>query len=533
VRAVAALLGVLLVVPAALAFTPNSPEVKQAVAKAVKFLESPAATDHRTGAMALAGLAILKSGGAADHPKVVAAVQAISAEVAKSRDPSHLTMDIYSTGFSIIFLVTLQPASVGPQAGLVQQLLASLRARQKPHGGWGYPDKPTGDTSMTQYGVLSSWEAAQVGYPVASDSIERVTLWLIRTQDPSGGFGYQGQVPMGPTLIRQSDVRVSVSVAGLGSAYICADLLGLSELSKQREAKLPPALKELRSQTMRRSHAIDARALRELMARGNQYMATRMAPEMDRFVYYYLYGLERYWSFREAMEGKSEPEPAWYNDGVRFLLRYQKENGSWDAEAGASGCGPVPDTGFGILFLVRSSRRSIERARDFGSGVLIGGRGLPRDAQQLVVRGGQVVNKPLLGPAERLLASIDDVEDLEADSDLEGLAELGTDDVRTLVSRHGEKLRRLAGSGSPEARAAALRTLAKARNLDHVPVLIYALRDPDPRVVREAEEGLRWISRRIGGQRLPDTPSEAERQQAIKAWKAWYLAIRPDAQFEE
>ena len=41
-----------------LALTPESPEVKAAVAKGVKYLAAQAATDERTGAQALAGLAI-------------------------------------------------------------------------------------------------------------------------------------------------------------------------------------------------------------------------------------------------------------------------------------------------------------------------------------------------------------------------------------------------------------------------------------------------------------------------------------------
>ena len=62
---------------------------------------------------------------------------------------------------------------------------------------------------MTQYGVLASWEAKKNGFVVPVDSIERVLMWLMRTQDPSGGWGYQGVDP-GPgtsteiTLVKQN-----------------------------------------------------------------------------------------------------------------------------------------------------------------------------------------------------------------------------------------------------------------------------------------------------------------------------------------
>ena len=37
---------------------------------------------------------------------------------------------------------------------------------------------------MTQYGVLSAWEATQAGFKIPSNTIESVTNWLLKTQDP-------------------------------------------------------------------------------------------------------------------------------------------------------------------------------------------------------------------------------------------------------------------------------------------------------------------------------------------------------------
>jgi len=183
-----------------LAYTPESPEVRQAVDRAVKFLESDAADDGRLGA-------------------------AIQGRLG-NMDPHGLEIDIYSTGLSIIFLCELDPSKYRPE---IECLLEYLRLRQKPHGGWGYPDRETGDTSMTQYGVLSSWEATQAGFVVPRQMILAVTLWLLKTQDPSGGFGYQGVVSPTFRPVRQKRVTLGLTAAGLGSAYICADLLGLSK----------------------------------------------------------------------------------------------------------------------------------------------------------------------------------------------------------------------------------------------------------------------------------------------------------------
>ena len=69
----------------AMALTPESPAVKAAIEKAVKFLESPAANDGRVGARALVGLVLLKSHADPKHPRIVEAVTAIQG-VVKGRE---------------------------------------------------------------------------------------------------------------------------------------------------------------------------------------------------------------------------------------------------------------------------------------------------------------------------------------------------------------------------------------------------------------------------------------------------------------
>lgn len=512
-------------------YTVKSPEVRATVEKAMAFLESPAADETRNGGKVLIGLAFLKNGAPASHPRVEAARAAAVAEFPPNAYAERLSADVYTTGLSIVFLVTLEPTAGGSTSGSVRKALEYLRFRQKEHGGWGYIDRPAGDNSMTQYAVLASWEAAQVGYEIPLQSIESVLLWLSRVQDPSGGFPYHGKIAPGPTLIQQEMVRPGVTMAGLGATYICADLLGMSALAREREERgLPPALKEVRSG---RGNRIEPRQIKEVLARGQQWIAKHYTrpDRVELWVYYYLYALERYGSFREAVEGIKDPEPKWYNEGVDFLRRMQKPDGSWTSIAPVDK--PGMETSFAVLFLLRSSQRSIQKARDYGAGTLVGGRGLPNDAAQLTVRDGRVITKPLLGPAEQMLGAIDALDLAEGHEGLDELAELPLEETRALVSRHQEKLRQLAGGATPEARMAALRTLAKTRNLDHVPLLISALRDPDPRVAVTADDGLRWLSRQLGGEKLSQNPSEGERKQAVDRWKAWLLAVRPDAQFED
>ncbi len=65
-----------------------------------------------------------------------------------------------------------------------------------------------------------------------------------------------------------------------------------------------------------------------------------------------------------------------------------------------------------------------------------------------------------------------------------------------------------------------------------MPTLIYALGDPDPRVVLEARDGLQFISRQFDGYGPPSQFTDEQRFEAVDAWKNWYRALRPGAVFE-
>lgn len=500
--------------------TADSPEVKDAIEKAIKFLESDAAGENRLGAKALVGLTLLKAGREADHPRITQAVAAIQ-NALRDKQPADLGLDIYSTGLSAIFLITLDPSKYAPE---ITALLAYLQSVQKDHGGWGYKDKPTGDTSMTQYGVLASWEAAQVGFKVPHESIEKVTKWLMRTQDPSGAFGYQGNVSESGPLVKQQGIRLSMVAAGLGSTYICANLLGLSARI-ERDEELPKALRPVQAEAAVPKTTINAKLLRETQMHGNAWLRSNFKIDPDGYTHYYLYALERYYSFREAAEG--ERDSKWYSDGAAYLIRTQAENGSWTSK-----CTAVPDTSFGTLFLLRSAKKSIEHARYYKAGLATGNRGLPRNTTRVVAEAGRLVARPVLESPEKLLAALADPDSPQHVVAIESLAAFSTAECRQLAADGGERLRQFARQGSAPVRAAAVRALGRSGDTVWAPAAIRALSDSDPAVVREAIESLSRLSRR------PLTAAEidaaaADPPAAIRQWKDWYRAIRPNAQFED
>jgi hypothetical protein len=520
----------------ALTLTADSPEVKRAIERGIGFLENPASQENRIGGLALVALVELKNGADAQHAKVVAAVDKIRAAVrAADNDPDKIKVsdtpstEIYNLGLAIILLCELDPSRNSSE---IEVLLKSLLAKQKPHGGWGYPERQTGDTSMTQYAVLACWEAKQAGFVVRKETIEGVTHWIIKTQDPSGGFGYQGNVASGSSLVAQSDVKNSMTAAGAGIVYICADLLGMNEemKKKQQQGDLPAALKEVGQQEARRAARtqIDSRRLHETEVRANLWLRANYKIDPPGFTHYYLYALERYSSFRELAEGRIESEQKWYSDGAHFLIKSQAADGSWSSQGEK-----VPNTAFGCLFLLRSTKKSIEKARSYGSGWMVGGKGLPKDTESVKVRQGNVVAAPSLAAADQLLAAVDNPEEAGLAEKMESLAALSAAETQVLLSTHAQKLRRLAEGATPEARRAAVSLLARGDDLDNVPTLIFAMRDSDAAVVREAWDALRRISRRLDLPPAPASPGEEQRKQAIETFKAWYLAIRPDADLEE
>jgi hypothetical protein len=91
----------------------------------------------------------------------------------------------------------------------------------------------------------------------------------------------------------------------------------------------------------------------------------------------------------------------------------------------------------------------------------------------------------------------------------------------------------MATNGSYQARLTAVTTLGRSRDLDNVPALIYALSDPDPRVMRAARDGLCFISRRLDGFGLPMSGDPADQRVAQAKWTEWYLSIRPNGDLIE
>jgi Prenyltransferase and squalene oxidase repeat len=471
-------------------------------------------------------LALLKAGQPKDHPRIQTAISQITS-VANS---SVRYGELYSVGLSLIFLIEHDPVAHRPT---INKLIEYLLSVQKKEGGWGYPEKPTGDTSMTQYAVLGLWVANEAGFSVPIERWERVTNWLLRTQDPSGAFGYQGVDPgIGASqLVAQEEIRHSMAAGGLGSLYVCADYLGLASAVDRGDLAAGGPLKPVNrpddvglTSIAARTRNVSAARLQAAQDRGNAWMGANYTVQPPQWTHYYLYGLERYQSFRGLAAGSLEREPRWYNDGVSFLVSTQKPNGSWEGQ-----CGVAVDTAFSVLFLARSTQQTIEVVRRFGKGVFVGGRGIPKDADELEVGVGGVRARKLNDSVEKLLNAVETETHPDYERAVESLEQLHLDErVDARLSEWAVRLRRMAGGSDPVRRAAVLRALAQAGEFSDIPILIEALDDPQPIVRNAAEEALRFLSRRGDGFGLKPNASDQDRADNIRRWWTWYRELAPD-----
>jgi hypothetical protein len=523
----AAILGATSPQAARAAFTPESPEVKKLVRAGLDFLQK-APPDGRLGALCLVGLCQFKDTGDAENAQVVAALNACRGIDRQKAD--RVAIDIYSTGIAIFFLCEVDAEKY---RSIIQILVDSLVHRQKNEGGWGYPTgghAATGDTSMTQYALLGLWSAKRNGVKVPREVCEKACDWLIRTQDPSGGWGYQGVDPGNYTRVAQTPVRLALCAAGLGSAYICADLLGFSSPVEEREIEgLPPAFTRVVEKPKDKegpSKLVSIEMFRRTITDGNRWFARNFALKSEEpWVYYYMYAYERAVSFRELADGRELPG-GWYDAGVRFLTKEQKEDGSWVSTAGA-----VPDTAFALLFLMRGTKKTIEKTVEhFREGTFVGGRGLPSRAKTLQLRNGQISATPLATSIDQMLQILEDPEHADFDFVVESAAELKLD--ATDPAKRGEQLARLkwllTESDSPGVRKLVVDALAASGSMEAAPLLIDAIEDESLPVVIAARDGLQRMSRKFSGFGPADRPTREDKAAAAQRWRQWYRTLVPE-----
>lgn len=498
------------------AYAQQVPAVNRAVDYLRANIRSGAGYSSNTGENALAALAMIKAEVPPTDPALATAIRSIEARFSGSTyNPERQGgADVYEASVVIMALANLDPSARKAQ---ISSAAEYLMGKQKGNGSWDYSHRSAGDASISQYAVLGLWEAENAGVPVSPRVWDNAAAWYISSQSPSGSWTYHRDEP-------QYTDSLSMTAAGVGSLLICQRQLAAY---KQLVASQNPYLVPLLTEAQRTRYKVEtppariAGAIRSGLDWITKNFTTTNSGIIGQSPYYCLYGIERV----GALAGRENlGRVDWYDQGSRFLNSSQMAGGAW-----TSMHGDVPNTAWGVLFLTKATAKSVERItlRRLGAGELFGGKGLPRDLSSITEAGGRLIARPMDGAIEGMLTVLEDPRSDNADSALAGLLARYQESGPAAIAPYKDRFRKLLTDPDPGIRRVAAWALARTADLAMVSVLADALRDPDEVVVREADRGLRLLSRKIAGFGPPDHSTPAQRAEASKAWKAWYESVRP------
>ncbi len=515
----------------------TNPLTKPFLDRAVPSLSSRLAGDNRPGYLAMSTLALIKAGVPKDRADVATALNTLAARVSSSAYNAVEGADkgVYEAAAILIALANGDPERFKPQ---IENLTSYIVSRQTPWGSWGYVvhsgTTGSGDTSVTQFALLGLWEATNLEIRVSPTVFDRAADWLIKTQKTSGGFVYQ-------PLSNELPESVSLTAAGTGSMLICRsqllrnrpkdpEMLG----GKPKSKLLIPIdaegneIDESDGQNRPRGMISSMDALRRGIERGMGWLAANYGVEQmyGQTPYYALYSLERVASLGEV---ETLGTKKWYDIGMELISSRANESGLVSAQYGDE-----VNTAWAILFAARSTRDSIRRAerRRLGAANMLGGIGLPKNLNDLVIRGGRVGVSPMTGAVEGMLEALNDPNLQDTAAIEAGLMDAYGRQGAPALKPHRDRLIRLTRSPDPQLRVIAVWCLARLGESDVVELLLDALEDADDLVAVEAGKGLQFLSRRLVGFG-PEISETADRsaatdakRKAARAWRDYFKAAR-------
>ena len=533
--AVAAVVGLAAAPAWAQQHTVDSPRVRQMVDAGVKYLQDQVGRGGGDAYDVLGAYAVYKATEDPEHPvvkdgvgKALKILENIDDVSIKSRAEFN-----YYVSIAAQLLASVDPIKYSPQ---LQIVLDRYKERQKANGSFGYSQVPyeqLGDISQTQYVLLALWSLEHANMDIPPEMVERTLAFLNQSQIRGGGWPYQF-----PSTAQEYPPTHVMTAVGMSAVMIGADLLGvlrggggsaLAAGQAEVDAGVPTAFRRVLDEADGKQTKVSQQAVADLVRRGRSWLdanAYRRVPG-ETWHYYWLYSIERYQAFWDAMNNQTQPSPKWYNDGVEELIRLQAPNGGWgvlDRDFGS----PQSCTAFAILFLLRTTQKAIG---DLNEAVFSGNQGLPADLSQVDLTAGKIEDKKPINDIDEALASLSDTTDNQTAAKLASRIRLPEDPAER--DRQLESYARLIRSGDAASRIIAAKLLSRGDNLDMVPHLIYALSDIEPAVARYAENSLRVLSRQLGTYKIPSkgdvTPED--RLAAQEYWKTWYKTIRPDYVF--
>ncbi len=535
-----------------------SPQVQQAVDRGLQFILGKVASGT-AGQDSIGAYAALKAGADTNHQAITQVARKVTSAVRGTRYEPRNTSHNYTAGVDLMFLEAVDKERYSTQ---IEAIARHLLSTQLPNGAWHYNNTPgNGDTSQTQYALLGLWAAKRAGSEIPLHVWDRAANWHIVTQCRDGSFAYHPN-PGG----NNSAGTLALTVNGISSLVICRMQLypnageigsgragtpaGKEKKKEEEDSKKFGFLEKVEIDKAASDKEVNAEpvgVVRTPLARidaaieGALRWVDRayLSPKAPDWPMYYIYGLERMAAFadRETIAGRN-----WYDDGTNTLLRLQRPDGGWSGQSD-----DPATTGFGLLFLTRATSKLLGRKvvtpQSVGSGLLVGGRGLPDDLGRTELEDGKVKQQKVVGPLDELLAELEKLDSANvASAQAAVVDQIKIGDKESLIGQT-ETLIKLADDPRPEVRRTAIWAIGQTADMGLARMLIEALDSEDLDILVEAQAALRTLSRLPRGQNIPNSPwanlaanaTQAERDQALKRWKEqlrdrwrrWYIRTRP------
>jgi hypothetical protein len=361
------------------------------------------------------------------------------------------------------------------------------------------------------------WEAENAGVDIPPSAWDRAASWYMSTQSGAGSWCYHRDEP-------QHSETLSMTAAGVGSLLICQ-----RQLDRYRNAQRGTSalMKALTPETgFGEYHPTTTNPqLEQAIRRGLGWISANFSFNNDQIVgqtpYYMLYGIERIGALADREKiGRVD----WYEKGRAFINSTQQGEGSWKGAHGFE-----MNTVWAILFLTKSTQKTLKRVivKKLGAGTLLGGRELKGDLTAMTVAGGRVVNRPMNGAVEGMLAVLEDPRASQGDAAVSGMVDRYYHEGPEVLRPFKTRFRKMLADRDPGVRRVALWALAHTGDLDVVPVLIESLIDADDDVMGAAKLGLQLLSRKIDGMGPEPGSTPDARREAQAKWRQWYNAIKP------
>lgn len=513
--------------------------------------------------------ALLKAKTPKDHPIIAELTDAVLRQFRDGRfEPDGIENEhTYTAGVNAMIFLELGPEKYEQQLDIIRRYLLS---RQLENGAFNYRGNGAdGDTSVTQYAMLGLWAVGRAGFEIPSGAFQRAARWHAVTRQADGGHAYRPRP-------RGNNSTLNMTVAAIGSIGICEQFFAEGkEETKSAEATRSAQLRLAASQPAEVTP--DAPPVRyglllpvipeeekEPEPEPEQVELTDVPEELDRFqnesdeltkaaarrlmkpalghlnrtfevrrrtafAAYYYYALERAATLAEleTIDGID-----WYDACADYLIETQNSRGEWHFDSRSDA-----ETAFCVLFLARSTQQLVGKKKTkkvdrYGGGLLIGGRGLPKD---LTKYGETQEDTPrrIETPLEKLLSDLANADETALPELQEKLVEeVQLGDHAALVGQ-SDLLIELTRKPKADLRRVAAWAIGRTGELKLARHVLPLFDDPDPAVLTEARNAMSWIARRPDAFGLPEYPPSdaaelaAWRTRAWVIWGNWYLENAP------